>query len=156
MKLDFSSNILEVAARLNKMAEDVKSVYEVEITNNSEYAVPVEFGYTREMVWADMSPAQRAAIILSAKKSTGFKGKAKVEKFDGGFRIIVPPVGMVAKTLPIAKSYGVGVMSTITQFSDHHFNGAISDIGAYALYHVSEETPVDTGDLKARWEMHLS
>ena len=71
MSYSVESNTSQVIARLTQRARALQREYEAAVTNNVEYAVAVDRGYTRTIVWSELSKKNIAAIILSMKKRKG-------------------------------------------------------------------------------------
>lgn len=162
MTFNVSSNLEEVMARFQKKAEGMSSRYQVVLYNNVSYASAVENGYTRTMRWAEMSPEQRGAIFASMKRreeqgETQDSGgpKASVSSFDGGFTITMPPAGMIANNVDAIRRYGRRELKALPALTDDHFKSFLTDVGAYALAKVVNDTPVDQSVLIRGWDIRV-
>lgn len=162
MGMDFSSNLTEVIQRMHQRAERMSDQYTAVLYNNVSYASAVENGYTRRMVWAEMSQAQRYAIIMSMERRAKQGARqdsggptATVEKFDGGFTITMPPAGMVANNISAIRKYGNQELKGLTSMTNTAFKAFLTDVAEWALVKISLDTPVDQGPLRRGWDVRF-
>lgn len=159
MSTTVESNVHEVIARLTRRARAIQSEYEATVTNNVEYAAAVNNGYTRTIVWSQLSRANIAAIILSMKKRKGqprvWEGKGgEVQRGEGFVKIIVPPAGMVVKSIGPTKQIGRQILKALPEgFTDRHLQAAVKEIAFAAQSFLVSNTPVDQGVLIKGWEV---
>lgn len=175
MGVVLTTNIDQVINGIRRMAADIKPEYKVLVINTKRYAAAVDRGWTKTVFWRDLSPRQRFTIIMSAKardagkepeddkdKSTpsGTTTTAKggtVERFTDpkGFKIVMPPVGMIAKSLPDIEAFAKNSLKRHLRgaISDRKMDVATLDIGMFALTVLVGNTPVDQGELIKGWEL---
>lgn len=145
------SNASQIVAKMRARAAELNREIETVITNNVEYAIPVEYGSTREF---KLSRKQIGYLKSQGqqKQSTGF---AKVSKDpDGTIRIVTPPRGMIQQSIPEIVKYGRFILDNLSakEFSYSDALAASEDIGMFALNRIIENTPVDTGRLRSGWD----
>ena len=159
MSYSVESNTSQVIARLTQRARALQREYEAAVTNNVEYAVAVDRGYTRTIVWSELSKKNIAAIILSMKKRKGqprvWEGKGlDVQRGEGFVKIIVPPAGMVVKSIGPTKKIGRNILKALPKvFGDKELKAAVAEIAFAAQSILVSNTPVDQGVLIKGWEV---
>ena len=164
MSFTVESNVTEVIARLNHRAQSFNAHIEVTISNHVSYAAAVDQGYVREIVWAELTFSQRAAIILAMEKNDGkprkWDGKGlQVNQFrDGKGRlikseIIVPGVNMLARAIAPVKQFGRWkVINRLPSgFGPRHLKMAALEIAEFAHSKLVDLTPVDESVLVKGW-----
>lgn len=164
------SNVSQVIARLKAQYASVTTDLEIAIVNPVSYAAAVDLGYTREVRWSELSRAQIAAIILAMKakdagakigkkgaegeNSTKSASRATVTRFDGGYRIIVAPAAITAKSVGPVRSIGKGILDSLPDgFGAQDLRNAMLEIAFAAQAILVSNTPVDHGVLIKGWEI---
>ena len=163
MSFSISFDNMPALKKLEGIEDGLAAVdgYSAEIVNPVSYASAVEEGYTRTMKWADMSKEQRYAIIMSAKKASeegkgeNNESKATVTRFEGGFEIEMPGVGMVSRSIPEIEEHMRKESLLITVADEQSLKGLIDDAAAFGLLIITEKTPVDQSALINGWNLDL-
>lgn len=150
------SNITQVLSGIRRRIGDLQSQYEVVIANNTVYGPAVEFGWEQTWKWANMSKAQRYAILMAMEEKGGpapERDGVTVTRFEGGWTIKVEPAGMMAKTTPLVAAYGKAELGALKPgFGDSQAKAWLLDKGIFALGHLVNFTPVDHGFLAGQWQ----
>jgi hypothetical protein len=154
------SNITSVIANLaRRMQGSAGEDIEVAVTNSVAYAAAVDRGWTAEYTWSEMPVKQRIAIVLAAKNRKGgpkLEGKKgfNVDRWDGGYRITVPPAAMTLNSIPDTRKFGRGVLSRLPAgFNYQTLQQAALEIALGAQTFLVQNTPVDHGVLAKGWEV---
>lgn len=155
------SNVNEVIARINARAGRLQGSYEAIVSNNTEYAAAVDQGSTRRIVWAELAPAHRAAIIMAMKKRKGQArrwegGGLEVMRGEGWVEITVPGAGMLAQSVGPVKKFGRMLLQRLPNgFGDAQVKMAVMELALFAQSTLVGFTPVDQGVLVKGWEVRV-
>lgn len=168
MSYSVESNIVEVLGRLGQRYRGLPDTFEASVVNAVSYAAAVDQGYIRDIIWADLTFAQRAAIIFSMQKRKGqprkWEGKGlQINRFTrepGGpaywTEIIVPPAGMLIKSVKPVKAFGGQLLARLPKaFGEQQLRQAVAEIAFFAQSVLVDNTPVDDGVLIKGWEPKL-
>jgi hypothetical protein len=154
MSITVKSNVSGITARMRAMAGGATEVVG-ELINTAEHASAVEAGYTREIVWAELTPRQRAIIIWYAKQNKDKKRKseATVTKTPEKVTIVMPPVGIFAQTVPLVTAYAKTTLKALPSLSVKSLEQAKFDILLYWMAVASTVTPVDQSTMIQSWDI---
>lgn len=154
-----SSNISAIEASLRSRISRLQTEYSISIENHVSYAAAVDQGSTRIIEWAKVSRAQMAAIAISMRERgaaprMGNKKGFKVTKGEGWVKIVIPPEGMLAKSVRPIRAHARDVLRHLPSGFD---SGDIDrelrvDIAQGAVSILVDNTPVDQGPLRLGWE----
>lgn len=154
MSFSVNSNIDDLASRILARANSLQADLEISIENHIKYAVAVDQGYTLELDWSKMSRKQKAAIFLSMRdrrkkgkaRWAGKKGFKVSRSKDGIIKIIVPPAGIMAKSVRPIRKHAREVIARSGWGKEARLS-----IAEKALDVLVDNTPVDEGLLWKGW-----
>ncbi len=153
-----TSNISAIESSLRSQINRLQAEYAISIENHVSYAAAVDQGSTRIIEWAKVSKAQKAAIAISMRERGtaprwGGKKGFKVTKGEGWVKIVIPPEGMLAKSVGPIRAHARDVLRHLPSGFD---GGDIDrelrvDIAQGAVSILVDNTPVDQGALRLGW-----
>lgn len=158
MSFTFTHNLNQMVIELRKRAGELVADTQAVITNQVAYAAAVDQGSERLIVWKDLPPRQRYAIIQAMKKRKGKKSgrKVKVTRGKGWVKISIPGAAMVARSIKPTRAEGQRILKRLPAgFTQRHLQAAITEIAFAAQAILVDNTPVDHGVLVKGWEVKL-
>jgi len=162
MSIIITSNISSIEALLRSRINRLQSEYSISIENNVSYAAAVDQGSTRIINWSEVSRAQMAAIAISMRERGsaprwGGKKGFTVTKGDGWVKIVIPPEGMLAKSVRPIREHARDVLRHLPSgFEGDDIDRELkADIAAGAVSILVDNTPLDQGPLRQGWGVRI-